>query len=253
MKVHSLCQEHSLPTCRHPCLRVELLRPAAKVSWVIFCSGRLLGCLQIQYGHKQLGMERTTTSSLVLFQPFQRGRNKLRHVLTIRGIPFLTKIVDVSRFMSRFVILSNSKKCNISFPPIFAGGANSRRWGRAGPSRRRLAQPAPGPADDTFKTTGPSPTKSVRFQSHATSARPRQRVSNLTGRLPGLAREIFKIFLLFLSAVSPPRGFEAATCSLARPSRFLWGRARSLQSAYEGNFAMPLYPPSHTVGAAWVT
>ena len=49
------------------------------VSWVIFCSGRLLGCLEIQYGHKQLGMEQTTTNSLVPFQPFQPGRMKLRH------------------------------------------------------------------------------------------------------------------------------------------------------------------------------
>ena len=160
----------------------------------------------------------------------------------------------MSRFMSRFVIFSNYKKSNISNPTVFAGGANSRRWGRAGPSRRRLAQPAPGPAGDIFKITGPSPTRSVRFQSHATSARPRQRVSNLTGRLPGLAREILRIFSLFLRAVSPPpRGFEAATCSLARAPRLLWGVARSLQSAYEAESAMPLYRPSDTVGAAWVT
>ena len=160
----------------------------------------------------------------------------------------------MSRFMSRFVIFSNCKKSNISNPTVFAGGANSRRWGRAGPSRRRLAQPAPGPAGDIFKITGPSPTRSVRFQSHATSARPRQRVSNLTGRLPGLAREILRIFSLFLRAVSPPpRGFEAATCSLARAPRLLWGVARSLQSAYEAESATPLYRPSDTVGAAWVT
>ena len=30
----------------------------------------------------QLGMKRTTTSSLVPFQPFQPGRNKFRHDLT---------------------------------------------------------------------------------------------------------------------------------------------------------------------------
>ena len=160
----------------------------------------------------------------------------------------------MSRFMSRFVIFSNSKKSNISNPTVFAGGANSRRWGRAGPSRRRLAQPAPGPAGDIFKITGPSPTRSVRFQSHATSARSGQRVSNLTGRLPGLAREILRIFSLFLrAAVSPPRGFEAATCLLARAPRLLWGVARSLQPAYEAESAMPLYRPSDTVGAAWVT
>ena len=78
MQSRSLCQEHSLPTWRHPCLRVELRGPAAKVSSVILCSGRLLGCLKIQNGHKQLRMERTTTSSLVPFQPFQPGRNNLR-------------------------------------------------------------------------------------------------------------------------------------------------------------------------------
>ena len=46
-----LFQEHSLPTRRYPCLLVELRGPAAKVSWVIFCSSRLLGCLEIQNGH----------------------------------------------------------------------------------------------------------------------------------------------------------------------------------------------------------
>ena len=157
----------------------------------------------------------------------------------------------MSRFMSRFVIFSNSKKSNLSNPTVFAGGANSRRWGRAGASRRRLAQPAPGPAGDIFKITGPSPIRPVRLQAHAT-ARPRQRVSNLTGRLPGLAREILRIFSLFLRAVSPPRGFEATTCSLARAPRLLWGVARSLQSAYEAESDMPLYRPSDTVGAAWV-
>ena len=96
----------------------------------------------------------------------------------------------MSRFMSRRDIF----KSNISNPTVFAGGANSRRWGRAGPGRRRLAQPAPGPAGDIFKITSPSPTRSGRFQSHATSARPHQRVYNLTGRLPGLAREILRIF-----------------------------------------------------------
>ena len=71
----------------------------------------------------------------------------------------------MSRFMSRFVLFSNCKKSNIANPTVFAGGANSRRWGRAGPSRRRLAHTAPGPAGDIFKITGPSPTRSERFQS----------------------------------------------------------------------------------------
>ena len=51
----------------------------------------------------------------------------------------------------------------------------------------------------------------------------------------------------------PPRGFEGATCSSARAPRLLWGVARSLQSAYEAESAIPLYRPSDTVGAAWVT
>ena len=147
----------------------------------------------------------------------------------IHDIPFLTKIADVSRFMSRLVLFSNCRNSNIFNPTVFAGGSNSRGWGRAGPSRRHLAQSAPGPAGDIFKITGPSPTRSVRFQSHATSARPGQRVFNLTGHLPGLAREILRLFSLLLRAVSPPpRGFEAATCSLARAPRLLWGVDRSL-------------------------
>ena len=52
MQSRSLCEEHSLPTCWHTCLRVELRGPAAKFSWVILCLGRLLGCLEIQDGHK---------------------------------------------------------------------------------------------------------------------------------------------------------------------------------------------------------
>ena len=154
--------------------------------------------------------------------------------------------------MSRFVTFSNCKKSIISNPTVFAGGANSRRWGRAGRSRSRLPQPAPGPECD-FQITSSSPAWCVRFQSHATSARPGQQVSNLIGRLPGLVREILRIFSLFLRAAVSPRGFEAATCLSARAPRVLWGDARSLRPAYEAESAMPLYRPSDTVGAAWVT
>ena len=158
----------------------------------------------------------------------------------------------MSRFMSRFVIFSNCKKSNISNPTFFAGGANSRRWGRAGPSRRHLAQPAPGPAGDIFKISSPSPTRSGSPRDVG-PARPAS-FQSLTGHLPGLASEILRMFSLFLCAVSPPpRGFEAATCSLARAPRLLWGVARSLQSAYEAESAMPLCQLSDTVGAAWVT
>ena len=138
---------------------------------------------------------------------------------------------------------------------VFERGANSRRWGRAGPTAPgpARARPSPRPAKPViFSITGPRPTWSVRFQSYATSARPGQRVSNLTGHLPGLAREILRIFSPFLRAVSP-RGFEEATCSLAGAPRLLWEVARCLQPAYEAESAMPLYGPSDTVGAAWVT
>ena len=41
---------------------------------------------------------------------------------------------------------------------------------------------------------------------------------------------------------------------VARAPRLLWGVARSLQSAYEAESAMPLYRPSDTIGGAvWVT
>ena len=86
-----------------------------------------------------------------------------------------------------FLLKKKSNKSNILNPTVFAGGANSRRWGRAGPSRRRLDQPAPGPAGDFFKITGPSPTRPAceipsprdvgrappaSFQSHWSSTRP---------------------------------------------------------------------------------
>ena len=131
---------------------------------------------------------------------------------------------------------------------VFCGWGQLSEVGSSRASRRRLAQPTPGPVGDIFKITGPSPTRSLRFQPHATSVRPRQLVSNHTGRLPGPAREIFRIFSLLLRAVSPPRDFEAAMCSLARAPQLLWGVARSLQSAYQAESAMPLYRPSDTVG-----
>ena len=45
-----------LPTSRRPCPMVELRSPAANVSWVIFCSSQLFGCLENQHRHKQLEM-----------------------------------------------------------------------------------------------------------------------------------------------------------------------------------------------------
>ena len=92
----------------------------------------------------------------------------------------------MSRFISRFVIFSKSKKSNIPNPTVFAGGANSRRWGRAGPSRRRPAQRVifqnHGPKPDQVceipvpRDVGPAPPAS--FQSHWSSARPGPRDSH---------------------------------------------------------------------------
>ena len=67
------------------------------------------------------------------------------------------------------------------------------------------------------------------------------------------AREILRIFSLLLRAVSPPRGFEAATCSLARAQRLLWDVARCPQSGYEAESDMPLYRPADTIVTAWVS
>ena len=127
-------------------------------------------------------------------------------------------------------------------------------WGQRPQVRpSRAGATAPGPARARprthFQLTDPSSTWSVRFQSHATSVRSGQRVSHLTGRLPGLAREVLIILPLFLRAVFPPlRGFEAATSSLA-PSGF-FGQPldvhnrytkQSLPSSYAG-LQIPLVP-----------
>ena len=93
------------------------------------------------------------------------------------------------------------------------------------PGRAYCAWPSPRPAQRViFQITGPDPTRSVRFQSHAPSAGPGPRYSYLEGRLPGLAREIFRIFSLYLRAVSPPpQDSEATTCSFARTQRVSLG------------------------------
>lgn len=49
--------------------------------------------------------------------------------------------------MSRFVMFANSKKSSTSNPRVFAGEANSRGWGRAGPTARD-------PARDMFESQG---------------------------------------------------------------------------------------------------
>ena len=117
-------------------------------------------------------------------------------------------------------------------------------------SRRRLAQPTPGPVGDIFKITGPSPTKCVRFQSHATLARPGQRVSNLTGRLPGLAREIVRIFNIFaLSSCCVPSRFRGSNVLVtSRPAASLGSRSLSyIQSAYEA----VCHAPMPAFGYSW--
>ena len=132
-------------------------------------------------------------------------------------------------------------------PTLAAGGVEPGGADRTWPS------PCPAQQVIIFIITGPSPTWSVRFQSHATSARPGQQVSNLNGRLLRLARETLRIFSMFLRAVSPPpRRFEAATCSLARAPRRLRGASHFLQSAYEAEAVIPLYRPLDNVRAASV-
>ena len=129
-------------------------------------------------------------------------------------------------------------QCLLRVGPTLAGGAEPD------PARAR-------PSPLYFRITGPSPTWSVMFQSHAASARPGDRVPNLTGHLPGLAREIHRILSLFLRAVyPPPRGFEVATWSLARIQRLLFGDSlavynrhtkQSLPCPYTG-VRIPLVP-----------
>jgi len=148
-------------------------------------------------------------------------------------------------------IFSNSKKSNISNPTIFAGGPTL--GGGVEPGRANGAWPSPRPA------------RRVIFSKSRAQARPGLWDSNPTRRRPCPASEFpilvvcpawpvrfseyFRCFFVLLS----PRGFEAATCLLARAPRLLWRVARSLQPAYEAESAMPLYRPSDTFGAAWVT
>ena len=64
--------------------------------------------------------------------------------------PFARSYSQLTFF--NFLIKKNCKKSKVSNPTVFAGRANPRRWGRAGPGRPRLAQPAPGPAGAIFKS-----------------------------------------------------------------------------------------------------
>ena len=132
--------------------------------------------------------------------------------------------------------------------PTLEGGAEPGRADRAWPSPRpaqRVLLSIHGPKSDVVCE--------IPIPRGVGPGRPGPRVSNRTDRLPGLALEIVKIFQLFFRTVSPPRGFDVATCSLARAQRLLWAAARCPQSAYEAESVMPLYYPSDTVGAAWVT
>ena len=72
------------------------------------------------------------------------------------------------------------------------------------------AWPSPRPAQRVIfsKSRAQARPGLLRFQSHATSTRPRQRVSNLTGRLPGLAREILRSI------------FAVSSCCISSSSRF---------------------------------
>ena len=102
---------------------------------------------------------------------------------------------------SRFVIFSNCKRSKTSNPTVFAGGGNSRRWGRAGPGRpRRPGSALPvifsnhGPKPDLVceisipRDVGPAQPASV--QSYWSSARPG----------PSDSRNIFALSLCCVSS-----------------------------------------------------
>ena len=84
--------------------RAARSRRNSQLGYFLFGSvARLPG--KSQNGHKQLGMERTITSSLVPFQPFQPGRNKLRHALSACTANTATRLVHDSaafHFVSTF-------------------------------------------------------------------------------------------------------------------------------------------------------
>ena len=109
---------------------------------------------------------------------------------------------------SRFVIFSNCKRSKTSNPTVFAGGGNSRRWGRAGPGRPRR----PGSALPViFSNHGPKPDLVCEISIPRDVSPARQLVINRT---------------VFLRAMSPPpRCFEAATCSLVRARGFFGSRS----------------------------
>ena len=155
----------------------------------------------------------------------------------------------MSRFTSCFVIFSNCKKIQYFKSKDHCGWSQLSGWGRAEPGRAGRARSCP----LEVQIMGRSPTRPVRFQSHRPSAQPGPRDSNLTRRLPGLAGEIFRFFSLSLRSVSPPRGFVAAMCLLARAQWCLWAAARYSRPAYEVESVIPLYRPSKPLGAAWVT
>ena len=83
----SKCQEAILglestrcPRDGTPVLGSSVARSRRKSPLALFCSGRLLGCLEFKMDTKELSKERTTTSSLVVIQPFQPGRNTMHDV-----------------------------------------------------------------------------------------------------------------------------------------------------------------------------
>ena len=85
----------------------------SQLGYFLFGSvARLLG--YFQNGHRQLGMKRTTTSSLVAFHPFQPGRNKFRRALTsccVSGAP-----IDLDQ--RRRAVAVPEKPPAPSFPPM---------------------------------------------------------------------------------------------------------------------------------------
>ena len=160
----------------------------------------------------------------------------------------------MSRLMSSLVTLSNCQKSIFQVQGSLRVGPTLAV--EAEPGRADLARPSPCPAQPViFQVTGPRPTRFVRFRSHTPSARPGQRDSSLTGCLPGLAREILRIFFalapLCVSSSSMLRGRKVLVSP--RPAVSLRQPLAVHKRHTKQSLTYPYTGLQITVGAAWVT
>ena len=135
------------------------------------------------------------------------------HDKVSRFVIFINEIAYMPCYMSRFVIFSNDQKSNIYNPRVFAGGAFSRRCDRAGPGRPRPAQPV------IFSNHGPKPDPVCEIpMSRAVGPAGEIQVSLVV--CPAWPVRFSSYFCSFFALVPhPPRGFEAATCSIDSPAQ----------------------------------